>query len=123
MSEKDEMEVNEAQIAVHWQEEDYYYPSDEFAAQANVNDKSIYDRFSLDNFPDCFKEYADLLSWDETWHTTLDTSDAPLWKWFVGGKLNVSYNCIDRHLDKNKNKTAIHFVPDSEDEPIQHITY
>jgi acetyl-CoA synthetase len=123
MSEKDEMEVNEAQIAVHWQEEDYYYPSEEFKAQANVNDKSIYDRFSLDNFPDCFKEYADLLTWDETWHTTLDTSDAPLWKWFVGGKLNVSYNCIDRHLAKNKNKTAIHFVPDSENERIQHITY
>jgi acetyl-CoA synthetase len=123
MSDKDEMEVSESQIAVHWQEEDYYYPSEEFVAQANVNDKSIYDRFSLDNFPDCFKEYADLLDWDETWHTTLDTSDAPLWKWFVGGKLNVSYNCIDRHLAKNKNKTAIHFVPDSEEERIQHITY
>jgi acetyl-CoA synthetase len=123
MSEKDEMEVSESQIAVHWQEEDYYYPSEEFVAQANVNDKSIYDRFSLDNFPDCYKEYADLLDWDETWHTTLDTSDAPLWKWFVGGKLNVSYNCIDRHLAKNKNKTAIHFVPDSEDERIEHITY
>jgi len=123
MSEKDEMEVSESQIAVHWQEEDYYYPSEEFKAQANVNDKSIYDRFSLDNFPECFKEYADLLHWDETWHTTLDTSDAPLWKWFVGGKLNVSYNCLDRHLAKNKNKTAIHFVPDSEDERIEHITY
>jgi acetyl-CoA synthetase len=123
MSEKDEMEVSESQIAVHWQEEDYYYPSEEFTAQANANDKSIYDRFSLDNFPDCFKEYADLLDWDETWHTTLDTSDAPLWKWFVGGKLNVSYNCIDRHLAKNKNKTAIHFVPDSEEERIEHITY
>jgi len=124
MSKENEMdEVNEAQIAVHWQEEEYYYPSEEFKAQANVTDKAIYDRFSLDNFPECFKEYADLLTWDETWHTTLDTSDAPLWKWFVGGKLNVSYNCIDRHLAKNKNKTAIHFVPDSEDEPIQHITY
>jgi acetyl-CoA synthetase len=123
MSEKDEMEVSESQIAVHWQEEDYYYPSEEFVAQANVNDKSIYDRFSLDNFPECFTEYADLLDWDEKWHTTLDTSDAPLWKWFVGGKLNVSYNCLDRHLAKNKNKTAIHFVPDSEDERIEHITY
>jgi acetyl-CoA synthetase len=123
MSEKDVNEVSESQIAVHWQEEDYYYPSEEFVAQANVNDKAVYDRFSLDNFPDCFTEYADLLDWDEKWHTILDTSDAPLWKWFVGGKLNVSYNCLDRHLAKNKNKTAIHFVPDSEDERIQHITY
>ncbi len=123
MSEKEVVETSEAQIAVHWQEEGYYYPSEEFVAQANVNDKSIYDRFSLDNFPDCFTEYADLLDWDEKWHTILDTSDAPCWKWFVGGKLNVSYNCIDRHLAKNKNKTAIHFVSDSEEDPIQHITY
>ncbi len=123
MSTNEEIEVSESQIAVHWQEEDYYYPSEEFKAQANVNDESIYDRFSLENFPECFREYADLLDWDAPWHTTLDTSDAPCWKWFVGGRLNVSYNCIDRHLAKNKNKTAIHFVPDSEEEDIQHITY
>ena len=41
MSEEKEMETNEAQIAVHWQEEEYYHPSDEFVAQANVNDKTI----------------------------------------------------------------------------------
>jgi len=123
MSEKEVVETSESQIAVHWQEEGYYQPSEEFVAQANVNDKSIYDRFSLAHFPECFKEYAELLDWDKPWHTTLDTSDAPCWKWFVGGKLNVSYNCIDRHLAKNKNKTAIHFVPDSEEERIQHITY
>lgn len=46
-------ETSEAQIAVHWQEEDYYYPSTEFVAQANMADKGIYDRFSLDNFPNC----------------------------------------------------------------------
>ncbi|HQP29214.1 MAG TPA: acetate--CoA ligase, partial [Syntrophales bacterium] len=61
--------------------------------------------------------------WYEYWHTTLDTSDAPCWKWFVGGKINASYNCIDRHLARNKNKTAIHFVPEPEDEKVEHITY
>ena len=81
------------------------------------------ERFSLDNFPNCFKEYADLLDWHEYWHTTLDTSDAPCWKWFVGGKINASYNCVDRHLAKNKNKTAIHFVPEPESEKYEHITY
>ncbi|MDO9109148.1 MAG: acetate--CoA ligase, partial [Desulfatirhabdiaceae bacterium] len=79
--------------------------------------------FSLDNFPNCYKEYADLLTWDEYWHTMLDTSDAPCWKWFVGGKLNASFNCVDRHLAKNKNKTAIHFVSELEQEKIDHITY
>jgi len=64
-----------------------------------------------------------MLDWYEYWHTTLDTSNAPFWKWFVGGKINASYNCVDRHLKKNKNKTAIHFVPEPENEAIQHVTY
>jgi acetyl-CoA synthetase len=55
--------------------------------------------------------------------TILDTSDAPCFKWFKGGKINASYNCIDRHLAKNKNKTAIHFVPEPLGREIQHITY
>jgi acetyl-CoA synthetase len=123
MAEKEFVETSEAEIAVHWQEEGYYHPSTDFIAQANMTDKSIYDRFSLDNFPNCFKEYADLLDWYEYWHTILDTSDAPCWKWFVGGKLNASYNCIDRHLANNKNKTAIHFVPEPIEEKYEHITY
>jgi acetyl-CoA synthetase len=123
MTKKDDMEISESQIAVHWQEEGFYFPPPKFIGQANMTDVAIYERFSLENFPECFKEYADLLDWDQYWHTTLDTSDAPCWKWFVGGKLNVSSNCIDRHLAKNKNKTAIHFVPDAEEDRIQHITY
>ena len=115
--------LSEAQIAVHWKEEDYVYPSAQFIAQANMTDPAIFERFGLDNFPECFKEYADLLSWYDYWHTTLDTSDAPCWKWFVGGKINASYNCIDRHLKKHKNKAAIHFVPEPEDEAPAVITY
>jgi len=88
-----------------------------------MTDPAVYDRFSLENFPNCFKEYADLLDWYEYWHTTLDTSDAPCFKWFVGGKINASYNCVDRHLAKNKNKTAIHFVSEVESERIEHVTY
>lgn len=123
MAEKEIVETSEAEIAVHWQEEDYIYPSTKFIAQANMNDEGIYERFGLDNFPECFKEYADLLSWYKYWEKTLDTSDAPCWKWFVGGRINACYNCVDRHLEKNKNKTAIHFVPEPENEYIQHITY
>jgi acetyl-CoA synthetase len=123
MAEKEIVETSEAEIAVHWGEEKLYYPSTEFIAQANMSDPGVYQRFSLNNFPNCFKEYADLLDWHEYWHTTLDTSDAPCWKWFAGGKINASYNCVDRHLAKNKNKTAIHFVPEPEEEKVEHITY
>jgi acetyl-CoA synthetase len=123
MAEKEIVETSEAEIAVHWGEEEYYHPSGDFIAQANLADPAVFDRFSLDNFPNCFKEYADLLDWYEYWHTTLDTSDAPCWKWFVGGKVNASYNCVDRHLAQHKNKTAIHFVPELEEERIDHITF
>ena len=123
MADKEIVETSEAEIAVHWGEEKLYYPSTEFIAQANMTDPGVYERFSLDNFPNCYKEYADLLTWYEYWHTMLDTSDAPCWKWFVGGKINASYNCVDRHLAKNKNKTAIHFVPEPEEEKVEHITY
>ena len=117
------VETSEAQIAVHWKEEGLYHPSEEFKAQANLTDPSIFDRFALKNFPDYYTEFADLLTWYKKWDQVLDTSDAPCFKWFKGGKLNASYNCIDRHLAKNKNKTAIHFVAEPEDERVQHISY
>ena len=79
--------VGGSEIAVHWREEDLYYPSAAFIGQANVSDPKILERFSEENFPECFKEYADLLDWDEYWHTTLDTSNPPFWRWFVGGRL------------------------------------
>ncbi len=123
MAGKNVAETSEAQIAVHWQEEDYYYPSTKFVAQANMTDETVYDRFSLDKFPNYWKEYADLLDWYEYWHTLFDPSDAPCWKWFVGGKINACYNCVDRHLEQNKNKTAIHFVPELLEEKTEHITY
>ena len=103
--------ASEAQIAVHWREEDYYQPPARFIGQANAADPAIFERFSEEHFPDCYKEYADLLSWDAYWHTTLDTSNAPFWKWFVGGRLNASYNCIDRHLPTSRNKAAFIWVP------------
>ncbi len=123
MKKEEYPQLSEAQIAVHWQEEEYFPPPPSFIAQANITDASIYDRFSLDNFPECFKEYADLLTWYQYWHTTLDTSDAPCWKWFAGGKINACYNCVDRHLPEHQNKAAIIYVPEAEDEPHMILTY
>ena len=117
------IETSEAQIAVHWREEEYYYPSAKFIGQANLTDPNVIERFSEKNYPECFREYADLLNWDQYWHTTLDTSDPPFWKWFVGGKINASYNCVDRHLAKYKNKAALIFVPEPESEAPVSVTY
>jgi acetyl-CoA synthetase len=118
-----EAQVSEAQIAVHWREEGYVSPPPTFIAQANAADPAILDRFAERRFPECFKEYADLLSWDHYWYTTLDTSNPPFWKWFVGGRLNACYNCVDRHLATSANKAAFVWVPEPETEATQAITY
>ena len=57
--EREVVETSEAQIAVHWQEESYFEASPQFIGQANMTDPNIYERFSLKNFPNCFKEYGD----------------------------------------------------------------
>src|ERR1035438_6500756 len=116
-------ETTEAQIAVHWGEKEFYYPPASFISQANLSDPDVNRRFSEENFPDCFQEYAEMLTWDERWHTTLDTNEPPFWKWFVGGKINACYNCVDRHLAKYKNKAALICVPELEDEAPITITY
>jgi acetyl-CoA synthetase len=113
----------EAQIAVHWREEEYIEPPAEFVEQANANDPAILERFSEEHFPDCFTEYAELLDWDQKWDTILDTSNPPFWKWFVGGRLNASYNCVDRHLETSADKSAFIWVPEPEDEEIQPLSY
>jgi acetyl-CoA synthetase len=119
----EEVEYSEDKIAVHWREEEYVQPPEEFKAQANANDDSILERFSADRFPDCFVEYAEMLDWDKKWDEVLDTSDPPFFKWFVGGRLNASANCLDRHLESRGDKNAIIWVPEPEDDEPVEITY
>jgi acetyl-CoA synthetase len=114
---------SEAQIAVHWREEEYYEPPADFAAQANANDPAILERFSPENFPECFTEYADLLSWDRKWDTIVDTSNPPFFKWFLGGRLNACVNCVDRHLESRGDKNALIWVEEPEDVEPHEITY
>jgi acetyl-CoA synthetase len=123
MAQAPEIQVSEAQIAVHWREEEYVSPPPKFIGQANASDPAILERFAEENFPECFREYADLLSWDRYWHTTLDTSNPPFWKWFTGGRLNACYNCVDRHLAASADKAAIIWLPEPEAADPVAITY
>jgi acetyl-CoA synthetase len=83
-------------------------PSADFTAQANVHDASVYDRAAHDPLA-FWSEWAAKLEWMQPWHTTLEWNP-PHAKWFVGGKLNVSANCLDRHLKTaRRNKAAILF--------------
>ena len=116
-------DVKLSEIAVHWQEEELIQPPPAFIAQANMADPAAFERFGPRNWPDSFREYADLLDWDRYWHTTVDTSNPPFYNWWVGGRLNASYNCVDRHLAEHRNKAALIFVPEPEDEPHEAVTY
>jgi acetyl-CoA synthetase len=120
---EDYAEATEAQIAVHWREEEYYDPPANIRAVANASSPEIRERFAPENFPDCFEEYANLLTWDRKWDTVLDTSGAPHWKWWVGGRLNASANCVDRHLETRGDKNALIWVPELEEDAIEEITY
>ena len=83
-----------------------FSPSKEFREKAHVNDDAIY-RKAKRNREKFWEDFAKELDWFKKWRKVL-TWKAPYAKWFVGGKLNVSYNCLDRHLDSaRKNKAAI----------------
>jgi acetyl-CoA synthetase len=72
-------------------------PPPEFKKAARVVDAEIYDEAERDFEGFWARQAADLLDWNEEWHTILEW-DLPFAKWFVGGTLNVSFNCLDRHV-------------------------
>jgi len=102
MSEQEEADV---QLEARLREQDYFRPPTKFVGQANATDPAIHDE--VGDFPEGFERYAELLDWDERWDEVFDGSNPPFFEWFVGGKLNASYNCVDRHLDERKNQTAL----------------
>src|ERR1039457_4200664 len=74
-------------------------PPAAFAAQAEVADAAIYERAAVD--PDTWwaDQARQRLDWDTPFTEVLDDSDAPFYRWFADGTLNVSYNCLDRHVE------------------------
>ena len=72
-------------------------PSEEFKKQTLVASPFLYDEANEDWQGFWAKQAIELLDWDEEWHTILEW-DLPFAKWFVGGKLNVCHNAVDRHV-------------------------
>ena len=82
-------------------------PSDEFRAGALVSDRAMYDEAEADDVAFWGRQATELLDWAEPWTTTLDWQ-LPYAKWFVGGKLNVCHNALDRHMrTETRNRAAI----------------
>ncbi|MCC6339053.1 MAG: acetate--CoA ligase [Acidimicrobiia bacterium] len=96
-------------------------PPEAFAAAALTSGSELYDRADAD--PEGFwaEQAADLLDWIEPWETVLDW-DRPYAKWFAGGKLNVSANCLDRHVEAGDgDQVAFHWEGEAGD--TRTVTY
>ena len=97
-----------------------FEPPAELAASANVTAEA-YERAQQDRLA-FWAEQAGRLQWDTPWDEVLDWQP-PYAKWFVGGKLNVAVNCVDRHVDAgNGDRVALHWVGEPEDD-TRDITY
>ncbi|MES9536909.1 MULTISPECIES: acetate--CoA ligase [unclassified Actinomadura] len=90
------------------QETRRFPPPAELAASANVK-ADAYERAAEDRLG-YWAEQADRLTWSKRWDDVLDWSNPPFAKWFVGGELNVAYNCVDRHVEAGRgDKVAYHW--------------
>ena len=102
-----------------------FEPPADLAAHANLTEEA-YARAASDR-EGFWAEQADRLTWETRWDRVLDWDDPPFAKWFVGGRLNAAYNCVDRHVEAgNGDKVAFHFVGEPvDDDPAnkRSITY
>ncbi|HEY7892464.1 MAG TPA: acetate--CoA ligase [Solirubrobacteraceae bacterium] len=98
-----------------------FEPPAEFREQALLNDPSIYEQAARD--PQAWwAEQAEQLHWFRKWDQVLDDSNPPFYKWFIGGTLNASYNCLDRHVEAGlAGRVAYHWY--GEEGEQRDITY
>src|SRR3954452_10837536 len=91
-------------------DQEKFEPPEEFKEKALWNDPSIYDEAAKDIREWWAGHAKDELHWFNEWDEVLDDSNPPFYKWFVGGKTNMSYNCLDRHVeDGNGDRVAFHW--------------
>src|SRR5438046_840913 len=113
--------MSEPTIEAFYLEDRTFPPPEDFKAGALVRDTSLYDDAATDWQGFWARQAADLLDWFEDWDTILEW-DLPFAKWFVGGRLNVSYNCLDRHVEAGRgDRAAYHWEGEPGD--TRTITY
>jgi len=113
--------MSDATIENYFVEERTFPPPPDFAANALTNDRSLYDEADADFEAFWARQARELVTWFEDFDTVLEW-DLPDAKWFLGGKLNVSYNCLDRHIEAGRgDKVAYHWEGEPGD--TRTITY
>src|ERR671916_738559 len=102
-------------------DQELFEPPAEFRENALISDESAYEEAAAD--PEAFwAKQAESLDWAEKWDTVLDESEAPFYKWFVGGKLNASAQCLDRHVEDGRgDRVAFHWRGEEGEE--RDVTY
>jgi len=118
MSERPQTEDTIANLSI---ETRTFPPSAEFAASAHVNDQSIYDRAAAD-LEGFWAEEAKRLDWYKPWDSVLEW-DPPFAKWFEGGQINVSYNCLDRHVEQGRGDRIAYYWEGEPEDDRKTITY
>jgi acetyl-CoA synthetase len=118
----DEQEnVTGATIEDYFLEDRTFPPPEDFTRDALITSADVYDEAERDWQGFWAKQAAELVTWFEDWHTVLEW-DLPFAKWFVGGKLNVAYNCLDRHVEEGRgDRVAYHWEGEPGD--TRTITY
>ncbi len=102
-----------------------FHPDQSFVTGANVSGMAAYEKLCAaanNNYDEFWANLArELIVWKKPFTKTLNDSNAPFYKWFEDGELNVSYNCLDKHLSTQPNKIAIIFEADNGD--VTNVTY
>ena len=102
-------------------DQEVFEPPKEFVERALISDESVHEKAARD--PEgWWAEQAGALDWFERWDTVLDESEAPFYKWFTGGRLNASYNALDRHVEAGRgDRVAYHWRGEEGEE--RDVTY
>ncbi len=102
-------------------DQERFDPPAKFAENALLNDPKVYEQAAEDPVK-WWAGHAEDLHWFEDWDEVLDDSQAPFYKWFRGGKLNASYNCLDRHVEAGiGDRVAFHWRGEEGEE--RDVTY
>jgi acetyl-CoA synthetase len=103
-------------------DQEIFEPPKKFVENALIQDESVYEEAAADPPAWWAKQSKELLHWHEEFDQALDDSNAPFYKWFTGGKINASYNCLDRHVEDGKgDKVAFHWRGEAGEE--RDVTY
>jgi acetyl-CoA synthetase len=103
-------------------DQETFEPPEEFKSAALWNDPKVYEEGEADWQGWWARQAEELLDWAQSWDTVLDDSDPPFYKWFTGGKINASHNCLDRHVEAGRgDRVAFHWRGEEGEE--RDVTY